>query len=233
MQGSVMYHIPSSNLSWSSIFRQMESNKERLGIIDYSVSQTTLEQVWYYSKYKYATIVLHFFTTLAYYSEQSPSSPEPGTCRWCSKLDPAAALADVTCAAMFSAHARVEHITHALVWWTRWRCIWTCIHKYSDFLVVLISVELVLARHNYGNKKPEMELLKWGHTDKQDAVISGSCTCACWGLMLVLYNTSNFLESELHVRVSPHSDNDSGFSPRGAVGNNVYNYKNRYQLLLL
>ena len=46
MQGSVMYQIPSTNLSWSSIFRQMESNKEHLGIVDYSVSQTTLEQVW-------------------------------------------------------------------------------------------------------------------------------------------------------------------------------------------
>ncbi len=39
------YQLPGGGLSWSSVFRQLESNKERLGIIDYSVSQTTLEQV--------------------------------------------------------------------------------------------------------------------------------------------------------------------------------------------
>ena len=44
-QGAVTYQLPSADVSWSSLFRQLESNKERLGIIDYSVSQTTLEQV--------------------------------------------------------------------------------------------------------------------------------------------------------------------------------------------
>ena len=39
------YQLPSGGLTWSSVFRQIEANKERLGIIDYSVSQTTLEQV--------------------------------------------------------------------------------------------------------------------------------------------------------------------------------------------
>ena len=45
MQGAIMYQLPRTNLSWSQIFQQIESNKERLGIVDYSVSQTTLEQV--------------------------------------------------------------------------------------------------------------------------------------------------------------------------------------------
>ena len=39
------YRLPTSAMSWSSVFRQLETNKERLGIVDYSVSQTTLEQV--------------------------------------------------------------------------------------------------------------------------------------------------------------------------------------------
>ena len=45
-QGSVTYQLPSAGLTWASVFRQLESNKERLGITDYSVSQTTLEQVY-------------------------------------------------------------------------------------------------------------------------------------------------------------------------------------------
>jgi ATP-binding cassette subfamily A (ABC1) protein 3 len=45
-QGSVTYQLPSADMTWSSVFRQMEANKERLGIVDYSVSQTTLEQVF-------------------------------------------------------------------------------------------------------------------------------------------------------------------------------------------
>ena len=44
-QGSVTYQLPSADLTWASVFRKLESNKERLGITDYSVSQTTLEQV--------------------------------------------------------------------------------------------------------------------------------------------------------------------------------------------
>jgi ABC-type multidrug transport system ATPase subunit len=45
-QGSVTYQLPSAGLTWSSVFRQLEANKDRLGIIDYSVSQTTLDQVF-------------------------------------------------------------------------------------------------------------------------------------------------------------------------------------------
>ena len=45
VQGSVTYQLPSAGLTWSSVFRQLEANKNRLGIIDYSVSQTTLDQV--------------------------------------------------------------------------------------------------------------------------------------------------------------------------------------------
>jgi hypothetical protein len=41
----VSYQLPGGNLSWSSTFREIESNKERLSIVDYSVSQTTLDQV--------------------------------------------------------------------------------------------------------------------------------------------------------------------------------------------
>ena len=44
-QGAVGYQLPGTGITWSSIFRQIESNKERLGIVDYSVSQTTLDQV--------------------------------------------------------------------------------------------------------------------------------------------------------------------------------------------
>ncbi len=44
-QGTVTYQLLGEGVSWSSVFRLLESNKERLGIIDYSVSQTTLEQV--------------------------------------------------------------------------------------------------------------------------------------------------------------------------------------------
>jgi ATP-binding cassette subfamily A (ABC1) protein 3 len=38
--------LPSNGLSWSEIFRKLEEHKEYLGIEDYSVSQTTLEQVF-------------------------------------------------------------------------------------------------------------------------------------------------------------------------------------------
>ena len=47
LQGSVTYRVPDNGTSWSSIFRLVEDNKECLGIVDYSVSQTTLDQVSY------------------------------------------------------------------------------------------------------------------------------------------------------------------------------------------
>ena len=39
------YQILSEGVTWATVFREMESNRERLGVVDYSVSQTTLEQV--------------------------------------------------------------------------------------------------------------------------------------------------------------------------------------------
>ncbi len=45
MQESVTYRISSTETSWSSLFGLIEDNKDILGIVDYSISQTTLEQV--------------------------------------------------------------------------------------------------------------------------------------------------------------------------------------------
>ncbi|XP_067927873.1 phospholipid-transporting ATPase ABCA3-like [Watersipora subatra] len=45
-QNLVQYQIPKGDLSWAMIFKTMEDNKKRLLIEDYSVSQTTLEQVF-------------------------------------------------------------------------------------------------------------------------------------------------------------------------------------------
>jgi len=45
-QNLVQYQIDSTGLSWSTIFGTMEQAKARFGIEDYSVSQTTLEQVF-------------------------------------------------------------------------------------------------------------------------------------------------------------------------------------------
>ena len=39
------YQLPPEVASWSTVFRELESNKSDLGIVDYSVSQTSLEQV--------------------------------------------------------------------------------------------------------------------------------------------------------------------------------------------
>ena len=44
-QSSVTYRIPAEGVTWSSLFRTVEEHKEELGIVDYSVSQTTLDQV--------------------------------------------------------------------------------------------------------------------------------------------------------------------------------------------
>ena len=44
-QGFVSYQLPLSRLSWAAVFKDIEENKERLGITDYSISQITLEQV--------------------------------------------------------------------------------------------------------------------------------------------------------------------------------------------
>jgi len=39
------YQVVNDDLTWSQIFGHLEKNREGLNIIDYSVSQTTLEQV--------------------------------------------------------------------------------------------------------------------------------------------------------------------------------------------
>ncbi|KAA3677355.1 ATP-binding cassette, subfamily A (ABC1), member 3 [Paragonimus westermani] len=48
-QGVVHYHLPittSDNFCLGDVFRLMESNKVRLGLVNYSISQTSLEQVF-------------------------------------------------------------------------------------------------------------------------------------------------------------------------------------------
>ncbi|XP_076054127.1 phospholipid-transporting ATPase ABCA3-like [Oratosquilla oratoria] len=45
-RGFLHYHVPAKGLTWSSVFGEMERSRQRLGIEDYSVSQTTLEQVF-------------------------------------------------------------------------------------------------------------------------------------------------------------------------------------------
>ena len=44
--GMVHYHIKNTSLSWGYLFGQMEKAKKIFSIEDYSVSQTTLEQVF-------------------------------------------------------------------------------------------------------------------------------------------------------------------------------------------
>ena len=44
-QGAVTYQLCNENLRWATVFREMEEHRDGLGIEDYSVSQTTLEQV--------------------------------------------------------------------------------------------------------------------------------------------------------------------------------------------
>lgn len=44
--GLLTYFIPQSDLKWSTMFRLMEDAKNRLNIEDYSLSQTSLEQVF-------------------------------------------------------------------------------------------------------------------------------------------------------------------------------------------
>lgn len=45
-QGMVHYHLPGVGLSWAKVFGILEKAKEKLGVDDYSVSQTSLEQVF-------------------------------------------------------------------------------------------------------------------------------------------------------------------------------------------
>ena len=63
-QGAVTYQLPPDEASWSTVFRELERNKNSLGIIDYSVSQTSLEQVqcilWHCTKCKCKICCMHF-----------------------------------------------------------------------------------------------------------------------------------------------------------------------------
>ena len=53
------YHIPSVNLKWSHMFGRMEDAKEKLNISDYSLGQTSLEQVFlFFTKYQKAPVDL-------------------------------------------------------------------------------------------------------------------------------------------------------------------------------
>ncbi|XP_037363662.1 phospholipid-transporting ATPase ABCA3 [Talpa occidentalis] len=45
-QGLLHYHLPGEGLSWAKVFGVLEKAKEKYGVADYSVSQTSLEQVF-------------------------------------------------------------------------------------------------------------------------------------------------------------------------------------------
>lgn len=50
------YHIATANIKWSQMFGLMEDAKARLGISDYSLGQTSLEQVFlFFTKYQRVT----------------------------------------------------------------------------------------------------------------------------------------------------------------------------------
>jgi ATP-binding cassette, subfamily A (ABC1), member 3 len=50
------YHIPATKIKWSHMFGLMEEAKTRLNISDYSLGQTSLEQVFlYFTKYQRIT----------------------------------------------------------------------------------------------------------------------------------------------------------------------------------
>ncbi|XP_061399278.1 phospholipid-transporting ATPase ABCA3-like [Musca vetustissima] len=51
--GILTFYIPLSSIKWSQIFGLMESNRDRLNIEDYSISQTTLEEIFLeFAKYQ-------------------------------------------------------------------------------------------------------------------------------------------------------------------------------------
>ena len=62
-QGMVHYHLPESGQTWARIFGLMEGAKSKYQIEDYSVGQTTLEQVSDKPSIKLASKV-QVFTTL-------------------------------------------------------------------------------------------------------------------------------------------------------------------------
>ena len=44
--GKFKYELPTASTSLASVFELMETNKERLGVLDYSASQPTLESIF-------------------------------------------------------------------------------------------------------------------------------------------------------------------------------------------
>ena len=46
--GYVLYHVPSATHTWAQVFASMERASHQHGLEDYSVGQTTLEQVFLY-----------------------------------------------------------------------------------------------------------------------------------------------------------------------------------------
>jgi ATP-binding cassette, subfamily A (ABC1), member 3 len=49
----ICYHITTNECKWSKIFEIMEDGKKTLGIEDYSLGQTSLEQVFlFFTKYQ-------------------------------------------------------------------------------------------------------------------------------------------------------------------------------------
>ena len=66
-QGMVNYHITDTSLHWAAIFGTMERAKRTFNIEDYSVSQTTLEQVF-----------INFAR-----AQLPPQENETGCCRGC------------------------------------------------------------------------------------------------------------------------------------------------------
>lgn len=44
--GLLEYHLPSSEMTWAEIFDVMDHVKELFNVVDYSVAQLTLEQVF-------------------------------------------------------------------------------------------------------------------------------------------------------------------------------------------
>ncbi|XP_065093705.1 phospholipid-transporting ATPase ABCA3-like [Ochlerotatus camptorhynchus] len=52
-QDSLSFHVPKTDLKWSTMFGLMEANKTRLSIEDYALGQTSLEQVFlFFTKYQ-------------------------------------------------------------------------------------------------------------------------------------------------------------------------------------
>ncbi|TMW43249.1 hypothetical protein DOY81_011672, partial [Sarcophaga bullata] len=52
-QGILTFYIPLSSIKWSKIFGLMERNRDALNVEDYSISQTTLEEIFLdFAKYQ-------------------------------------------------------------------------------------------------------------------------------------------------------------------------------------